>query len=83
MATNELHAIRRGESVIAITAWSSTSDHHQDIEVEGDVDNGQQRTRKLYSVQLSVAGTVVAKSPRTSVLKWVWNTNNRVWVLVL
>ena len=83
MATNELHAILRGKRVIAITAWPSTSDRHPDIEVEGDVDNGQQRTRKLYSVQLSVADSVVAKSPRTSVLKWVWNTNNHMWVLVL
>ena len=65
-----------------IRAFSSTG-RYLDIEVEGDFENGQQRKRKLYSVQLSVADTVVAKSSRSSVLKWEWNTNNHMWVLVL
>jgi hypothetical protein len=64
-----------------------STDRYLDIEVEGDVENGQQRKRKLYSVQLSVADTVVAKSthpkPHSSVLKWEWNANNQMWVLVL
>ena len=82
MATNKLHAILRGKSAMAIMALSST-DRYLGIEVEGDVEKGKQRKRNLYFVQLSVADTVVAKSPRTSVLKWVWNTNNHMWVLVL
>ena len=67
---------------MAIMALSST-DPYLGIEIEGDVENGQQRKRKLYFVQLSVANTVVAKSPRSSVLKWEWNANNQMWVLVL
>ena len=63
-------------------AWSST-DRYLGIEIEGDVENGQQRKRKVYFVQLSVANKVVAKSPRSSVLKWEWNANNQMWVLVL
>jgi hypothetical protein len=82
MASNKLHAILRGKSVIPIMA-SSFTDCYLDIEVEGDFENGQERKRKLYSVQLSVADTVVAKSPRSSVLKWEWNANNQMWVLVL
>ena len=61
----------------------SSTDRYLGIEVEGDVENRQQRKRKLYFVQLSVADTVVAKSPRSSVLKWEWNANNQMWVLVL
>jgi hypothetical protein len=68
--------------VIPIMA-SSFTDCYLDIEVEGDFVNGQERKRKLYSVQLSVADTVVAKSPRSSVLRWEWNANNQMWVLVL
>jgi len=79
MATNKLHAILRGKSAIAIMALSYT-DRYLDIEVEGDVENGQQRKRNEYSVQLSVADTVVAKSTRSSGLKWEWNANNHMWV---
>ena len=82
MATNKRHAILRGKSAIAIMALSST-DRYLGIEVKGDVENGQQRKRNLYFVQLSVVDTVVAKSPRSSVLKWEWNANNQMWVLVL
>ena len=67
---------------MAIMALSSI-DRYLGIEVEGDVENGKQRKRNLYFVQLSVADTVVAKSPRSSVLKWKWNANNQMWVLVL
>ena len=67
---------------MAIMALSST-DRDLGIEIEGDVENGQQRKRKLYFAQVSVANTVVAKSPRSSVLKWEWNANNQMWVLVL
>ena len=67
---------------MAIMALSST-DRYLGIEVEGDVEKGKQRKRNLYFVQLSVADTVVAKSPRSSVLKWEWNANNQMWVLVL
>ena len=82
MATNKLHAILRSKMAIVIMTLSST-DRYLDIEVEGDVENGQQRKRILYSVQLSVADTVVAKSPRSSVLKWEWDANNQMWVFVL
>ena len=82
MATNKRHAILRGKSAMATMAWSST-DRYLGIEIEGDVENGQQRKRKVYFVQLSVANKVVAKSPRSSVLKWEWNANNQMWVLVL
>ena len=67
---------------MAIMALSST-DRDLGIEIEGNVENGKQRKRNLYFVQLSVANTVVAKSPRSSVLKWEWNANNQMWVLVL
>ena len=82
MAANKLHAVLRGKSAIAIMALSST-DRYLDIEVEGDGEKGKQRKRNLYFVQISVANTVVAKSPRLSVLKWEWNANNEMWVLVL
>ncbi|PPQ94783.1 hypothetical protein CVT25_008376 [Psilocybe cyanescens] len=52
------------------------------IEVEGDVENGKRRMRSHYSVQLSVADKVVAKStdpkPRSPVLKWEWNTGHEI-----
>jgi len=60
-----------------------STDRYLDIEVEGDVENGQQRKRKLYSVLLSVADMVVAKSTHSLVLKWEWNANNHMWVSVL
>lgn len=82
METNQLSAILRSKSAIPIMVLSST-DRYLDIQVEGDVGNGQQRKRKQYFVQLSVADRVVAKSPRSSVLKWEWNANNQMWVLVL
>ena len=82
MANNKHHAILRGKSAIAIMALSST-DRYLDIDVEGDVENGQKGKRMLYSVQLSVADTVVVKSPRSSVLKWEWKPNNQMWVFVL
>ena len=86
MATNELHAILRGKSAIVIMALSST-DRFKDIEVEGDVENGQQKEQKLYSVQLLVADIVITKSthtkPRSSVLKWEWKANNHMWDTVL
>ncbi|PPQ81031.1 hypothetical protein CVT25_014426 [Psilocybe cyanescens] len=52
------------------------------IEVEGDVENGKRRIRSHYSVQLSVADNVVAKSthpkPCSRVLKWEWNTGHEI-----
>jgi len=58
----------------------SFTDRYLDIEIEGDVENGQ---RNHYSVQLSVADRVVAKPTHSSGLKWGWNANNHMWVLVL
>jgi hypothetical protein len=88
MATNKpllLSAILGSKIAIAIRALFS-SDRYLDIEVEGDVENGKQRTRSQYSVRLSVADAEVAKSmhpkPRSSVLKWEWNANNKMWALV-
>ncbi|KIJ98444.1 hypothetical protein K443DRAFT_123651 [Laccaria amethystina LaAM-08-1] len=48
------------------------------LEVEGDVEFGQKGTRDQYSVKVSVADTVVAKLPRSSVLKWEWTANNQI-----
>ena len=58
-----------------------------DIEVEGDVEDGGRRIRSKYSVRLYVDDKEVAKSthpePRSSALKWEWNADNRMWVIVL
>jgi hypothetical protein len=81
METNKLHAILTSKSAIPIMALSSTN-RCLDLEVEGDVEFGQKGTRDQYSVKVSVADTVVAKSPRSSVLKWEWTANNQMWVLV-
>jgi hypothetical protein len=57
------------------------------IEVEGDVEKGKKRTRSQYSVCLSVDDKEVVKSanpkPCSSIIKWEWNTNNKMWVLGL
>jgi hypothetical protein len=64
-----------------------STDRCLDIEVVGDVENGKLRTRSQYSVRLYVADKEVAKStefkPRSSALKWEWNADNQMWVLVL
>ena len=86
MATNKLHAILESKIPTSIMTLSS-ADPYLDIEIEGDVENGKQRIRSQYSVKLSVAGRVVVKStqsmPRSSVLKWEWNSDNEMWVLAL
>ncbi|PPQ85838.1 hypothetical protein CVT25_003366 [Psilocybe cyanescens] len=60
----------------------SFADRSLAIEVEGDVENGKRRMRSQYSVQLSVADKVVAKSthpkPLSPVLKWEWNTGHEI-----
>ena len=89
MATDKpllLGAILGSKNAIAIMTLFST-DHYLDIEVEGDVENGKRRTRSQYSVRVYVADKEVAKSTtsklRSSVLKWEWNADNQMWVLVL
>jgi hypothetical protein len=60
------------------------TDHYLDIEVEGDVENGKRRARSQYSVRLYVANKEVTKStPRSSVLKWEWTADNKMWAVVL
>jgi hypothetical protein len=50
-----------------------------DIEVEGDIEDG---IRSQYHVRLYVTDKKVAKStnskPVSSVLKWEWNTENKM-----
>ncbi len=64
-----------------------STDRYLGIEVEGDVENGKQIIRSQYSVQVYVANKEVAKStkskPRSLVLKWEWNADKQMWVLVL
>ncbi len=64
-----------------------STDRYLDIEVEGNVENGKQIIRSQYSVQVYVANKEVAKStkskPRLLVLKWEWNADKQMWVLVL
>ena len=65
-----------------------STDHYLDIEVEGDIENGKQRTRSQYSVRVYVADKEVTKSthlePRSSasVLKWEWNADNKMYALI-
>ena len=81
-----LGAILESENAMAIMTLFST-DRYLDIEVEGDVENGKRRARSQYSVRVYVADKEVAKStkskPRSSVLKWEWNTDNQMWVSVM
>ena len=64
-----------------------STDRYLGIEVEGDVENGKQIIRSQYSVRVYVADREVAKStkskPRSLVLKWEWNEDKEMWVLVL
>ena len=64
-----------------------STDRYIGIEVEGDVENGKQIIRSQYSVRVYVADREVAKStkskPRSLVLKWEWNEDKEMWVLVL
>ncbi len=64
-----------------------STDRYLDIEVEGNVENGKQIIRSQYSVRVYVADREVAKStkskPRSLVLKWEWNEDKQMWVLVL
>jgi hypothetical protein len=73
-----LSAILGSKNAIAIMTLFST-DGYLAIEVEGDVENGKQRTRSQYSVRLYVADKEVAKSkPRSLLLKWEWNADNEM-----
>lgn len=87
MASNkpsQLCATLRSKIAIAMMT-SSSHDHYLDIELEGDVENGKKRIRSWYSIKLSVADKVVAKSAHPQprfLLKWKWNTGHEMWVLV-
>jgi hypothetical protein len=88
MATDKpllLSAILESKNAITIMTLTPT-DHYLDVEVEGDVENGKRRARSQYSVRLYVADKEVTKSthpkPRSSVLKWEWNADNKMWALV-
>ena len=84
MATDKsllLNAILESKNAITIMTLFST-DHYLGVEVEGDVENGKRRARSKYSVRLYIADQEVTKStqpkPRSSVLKWEWNTDNKM-----
>jgi hypothetical protein len=81
-----LSAILERKNAIAIMMLFPT-DRYLDIELEGDVENGRQRTRSHYSVRLYVADKEVAKStrskPHSLMLKWEWNAANQMWVFIL
>ena len=86
MATDKpllLSAILGSKNAITIMTLIPT-DHHDylDVEVEGDVENGKWRAGAQYSVRLYVADKEVTKSthpkPRSSVLKWEWNADNKM-----
>ena len=61
-------------------------DHYLDIEIEGEVENGKRRARSQYFVRVYVADKKVTESthpkPRSSVLKWEWNADNKMCALV-
>jgi len=63
-----------------------STDHYLDIEVEGDVENGKRRARSQYSVRVYMADKEATKSthpkPRSSVLKWEWNADNKMYALI-
>ena len=71
-------------AITSMTLFSA--DHYLDIEIEGDIENGKRRIRSQYSVRLYVADNEVTKSthpkPRSSVLKWEWNADNKMCALV-
>jgi hypothetical protein len=87
MATNKSSspsAVLGSKIAIAIMSLSST-DRCIDIEVEGVNTDGKWELRSWYSVRLYVAKKEVAKStkkPASSVLKWDWNEDNQMYVLV-
>ena len=87
MATDKpllLSAILESKSAIAIMTLST--DRCVDIEIEGDIEEGKLGLRSQYSVRLYVADKKIAKSaskPASLGLKWEWNADNLMWVLVL
>ena len=75
------------ESKNAITSMTLfPTDHYLDIEIEGDIENGKRRARSQYSVRVYVADNEATKSthpkPRSSVLKWEWNADNKMYALI-
>ena len=89
METNKpllLSAILESKNAIVILRLFPT-DRWLDIEVERDMKGENRETRSHYSLQIYVADKKFVKStkskPNSSVLKWEWNEDERMWVLVL